>query len=139
MKRESLIVAMNQAETVFQQLKRQYPSLKGYLVYSSPSGQCDLTDNMEKILTEFPDMIHDSKVKTEAINLINKKGSIEQMLTKKELDIKEDTFIEIRFKNPNLDLVFEMQKDPLVSQKHTPQSQASIRIVFGTLGELGTS
>jgi hypothetical protein len=80
-------------------------------------------------------MVHDSKGKNEAIGLINKKISIERMIAKKELDIKEDTFIEIRFAQPNLDLIFEMQKDPLVSQKHTPQTQASIRIVLGTLGE----
>jgi hypothetical protein len=35
-----------------------------------------------------------------------------------------------------LELIFKMQKDPLVSQVHTPQTQASIRIVLGTLIEL---
>jgi len=133
---EKLENVVENSNTVFKKIKEKHNTLSGYLVFSSPNGQCELTDNMEKILSEFPDMVHDSKVKNEAISLINKKLSIEQMLTKKELDIKEDTFIEIRFAQPNLDLIFAMQKDPLVSQKHTPQTQASIRIVLGTLGEL---
>jgi hypothetical protein len=54
----------------------------------------------------------------------------------KKIEFKEDTFIEIRFKRPVLDLIFKMQKDPLVSQVHTPQTEASIRIVLGTLIEL---
>jgi hypothetical protein len=62
----------------------------------------------------------------------------------KRIEFKEDTFIEIRFKTDrllrifkmDLELIFKMQKDPLVSQVHTPQTQASIRIVLGTLIEL---
>jgi hypothetical protein len=53
-----------------------------------------------------------------------------------ELDIKEDTFIEIRFKDLVFDLVFALQKDPLVSKQYTPQTKASIRIVLGTVGDL---
>ena len=60
------------------------------------------------------------------------------------MEFKEDTFIEIRFKTDRLlrifkmelELIFKMQKDPLVSQVHTPQTQASIRIVLDTLIEL---
>jgi len=53
-----------------------------------------------------------------------------------KIEFKEDTFIEIRFERPIVDLIFKLKKDPLVSQVHTPQSQASIRIVLGTLEEL---
>ena len=55
---------------------------------------------------------------------------------KDNLIVKKDTFVEIRFSKQNLEQIFEMQKDPLVSQEHTPQSRASIRIVLGTLEEL---
>lgn len=137
MKRGELIVAMTRGEAIFQQLKKQYPALKGYLVFSLPSGQCDLTDNMEDILSEFPGMIQDSKAKAEAVSLISKKVSIQQLLKKEELDIKEDTSIEIRFKDQVIfDLIFALQKDPLVSQEHTPQTRASIRIVLGRIGDL---
>jgi hypothetical protein len=54
----------------------------------------------------------------------------------KKIEFKEDTFIEIRFKTDRLLRIFKMQKDPLVSQVHTPQTKASIRIVLGTLIEL---
>jgi len=55
---------------------------------------------------------------------------------KDNLFVKKDTFVEIRFSKQNLEQIYEMQKDPLVSQVHTPQSRASIRIVLGTLEEL---
>jgi hypothetical protein len=65
-----------------------------------------------------------------------KKASLNLNANLNKMEFKEDTFIEIRFKRPILDLVFKLKKDPLVSQVHTPQSQASIRIVLGTLEEL---
>jgi len=68
--------------------------------------------------------------------LINKKGKTGPKLTKEELDVKEETFIEIRFKEMMFDLIFALQKEPLVSQQYTPQRQASIRIVLGTIGDL---
>ncbi len=70
---------------------------------------------------------------------IQKKIENESTLLKaniEKLEFKEDTFIEIRFNRSILDQIFKMQKDPLVSQVDTPQSQASIRIVLGTLIEL---
>lgn len=133
---EKLKNTAEKSNALFKKIKAKYTTLSGYLVFSSPNGQCELTDDMEKILSEFPDMVHDSKLKNEAITLINKKVSIRQMPSKEELDIKEDTFIEIRFAKANLNLIFEMQKDPLVSQKHTQKTRASIRIVLGTIGEL---
>jgi hypothetical protein len=61
-----------------------------------------------------------------------------------QTEFREDTFVEIRFKTDRLaqvhkielELIFEMQNDPLISQTHTPQTQASVRIVLGTLKEL---
>jgi len=138
--------------------------LKGYLVLSSPHGQFQITDDpLEtlRILKEFPTMISESKFKDKGIELIettqglevelknaargNTKAEIQKKIENashllnanlQKIEFKEDTFIEIRFKRPILDLIFKMQKDPLVSQVHTPQSQASIRIVLGTLVEL---
>lgn len=89
---------------------------------------------------------------------LGKKAGIEKAITAagermknnlQHVQFEEDTCIEIRFKpgtsdstvpmDPKLsilDRIFEMQKDPLVSQVHTPQTRASIRIVIGTLAEL---
>lgn len=138
--------------------------LKGYLVLSSLHGQFQITDDpleILHILKEFPAMISESEFKNKGIELIetiqglevelknaargNTKAEIQKKIENashllnanlKKIEFKEDTFIEIRFKRPILDLIFKMQKDPLVSQVHTPQTQASIRIVLGTLIEL---
>jgi hypothetical protein len=88
MNREQLIVAMNHGNAIFQQLERRYPSLKGYLVYASRFGQCDLTDSMERILSEFPNMIYDSKAKIEAFQWIKKSESVEQVLKKRKIRVK---------------------------------------------------
>jgi hypothetical protein len=139
--------------------------LKGYLVLSSPHGQFQITDDplkISKILKEFPAMISDSEFRDKGIELIEtiqglevelknvargntKAAEIQKKIENashlldanlKKIEFKEDTFIEIRFERPILDLIFKMQKDPLVSQVHTPQTRASIRIVLGTLREL---
>jgi hypothetical protein len=117
MTQEDLIKAIDQAKSIFKTMMdndQKLKELKGYFVLSSPHGQFQLTDDplkISQILKDFPTMISES-------------------------EFKEDTFIEIRFERPILDLIFKMQKDPLVLQVHTPQTQASIRIVLGTLREL---
>jgi len=138
--------------------------LKGYLVLSSPHGQFQITDDpLEtlRILKEFPTMISESEFKDKGIDLIQTIQGLEGELknaawgkTKTEIqkkienssnllnanlqkiEFQEDTFIEIRFQRPILDLIFKMQKNPFVSQVHTPQTKASILIVLGTLIEL---
>jgi len=138
--------------------------LKGYLVLSSPHGQFQITDDPLEtlhILKEFPTMVSESEFKNKGIDLIEPIQGLEAELknaawrkTKAEIqkkienasnllsanlqkiEFKEDTFIEIRFQRPILDLIFKMQKNPFVSQVHTPQTKASIRIVLCTLGEI---
>ena len=160
--KEDLTAAIDQANSTFKAIMDHYSGLKGYLVLSSPYGQCELTDDPLQILKEFPAMISDSEVKDKGIKLLetirglevelkyaaqgNMKAEVQKKIDKaahllnadlKKIEFKEDTFIEIRFiKTPLLDLIFKMQKDPLVSQIHTPQTQASIWIVLGTLIEL---
>ncbi|MEI7637669.1 MAG: hypothetical protein WCJ37_10215 [Syntrophus sp. (in: bacteria)] len=160
MKRDQLIAVIERADHIIRTLSNKYRDQKGALVFSSPYGQCKLTSDVKEILADFPEMIFESIDKKKAIEFIrtikslegrkkdihsaqsnqdiSSKIDAEQSALKATLDNLEfldDTFIEIRFEHPNLDLIFEMQKDPLVSQKHTPQTQASIRIVLGTLGE----
>ena len=161
MKREDLIKATDKANNIFKSIMDNYSGLRGYLVLSSPHGQCELTGDPLQILKEFPSMISESELKDKGIDLLetiqgleaelknaskgNMKAEIEKNLKKtsnflppfiEKIEFREDTFIEIRFSRPILELIFKMQKDPLVSQAHTPQTQASIRIVIGTLREL---
>lgn len=161
MKKDQLVAVMHHSETIFKALSDQYKGIKGYLVFSSSYGQSELTSDPTKILAEFSEMVIESIAKRKAIELIKTVKSLEarkkynsstqsnQEISNKidserhtlkailyNLEFRDDTFIEIRFPKPNLDLIFKMQKDPLVSQKHTPQTQASIRIVLGTLKEV---
>jgi hypothetical protein len=169
MKKEDLLTAIDQANITFKKIMVNYPGLLGYLVLSSPYGQCGLTGDPLQILKEFHTMISDSEVKGNVIKLLetirelenkyaargNMNAEVQTKIDKashllnanvERMEFKEDTFIEIRFKTDrllrifkiDLELIFKMQKDPLVSQLHTPQTQASIRIVLGTLTELTT-
>lgn len=186
MKKEELEIVVEKAQGIFKKIKAKYVDLSGFLVLASPLGtspwgQCLLTSDLLKILKgitdlkkderdkqsdiidkqALPTMIHDSKYKERAIELIAQISKLENarkisfsIEAKSEadneveklssalaslvehLEIKDDILVEIRFDRLLFDLIFELQKDPLVSQKHTPQTRASIRIVLGTIEEL---
>jgi hypothetical protein len=164
MTKEDLISAIEKAKNFFNKISSEYAAMEGmegYLVLSSMFGQCKLTDDPLDILINFPTMISESEYKDKVSKLLETMKDLETQLkystprkTKKEIqekikkaslnlntnlnkmEFKEDTFIEIRFERPIMDIIFKLKKDPLVSQVHTPQSQASIRIVLGTLKEL---
>ena len=150
-----LETAVVKSTSLFKKLKEKYKTLSGYLVFSSPDGQCELTTNLADILNSFPQMITDGKQKDKGLQLLqrinvieaeNKKNSGNPKSTEKlrqqldeivnNLEVDEDTFVEIRFKGTDYDMISELQKDELVSQEHTPQTKASIRIVLGTIKNL---
>jgi len=141
----------------------RYERLKEYLVFSSPHGQCEITSNMSTIMEEFPEMVYDSIYKKKACELVKiirglrekiehtyvrkakddlrKKMDdhlkrLRQLAENPEVEVKEDTFVEIRFNALDYNIVDELRRDPIISLKHTPQTRASIRIVIGTLDEL---
>lgn len=176
MKKADLKIVIERSNMIFKELKKKHKGLSGYLVFAmppgmTPFGQCEITTDMVRILKQekndkgetegFPDMVHDSRDKAKAVELIRKLSKLEKV--KKEsitneakekaasdiekvteslyelldnLEIKEDILVEIRFKELSYDLIFKLQEDPLVSREHTPQTRASIRIVLGTVGEL---
>lgn len=137
---EELKIAVEKSNALFKSVKGKYNSLFGNLVFSSPDGQCNLTTDMGEIAKAFPTMISDSRQKEKVIGIVRastsekSKGNLSQIIDK--LEVKENTFVEIRFDKVDLPLIFELQKDNLVSWEHTPQGQASIRIVISTLSEL---
>lgn len=151
----ALETVVEKSKSVFKKLNGKYNNLSGYLVFSSPYGQCELTSSLSDILNYFPQMIADCKQKEKGLQLLQKINDIEaenkrnssnskstEKLrvqleeTVKNIEINEDNFVEIRFKETDLDLIFELQKDELISQEHTPQTKASIRIALGTLKDL---
>ena len=152
---EDLKKVVKKSREVFKKIKEKYPDLSGDLVFSSPFGQCKLTTDMAEILNSFPQMIVDCKQQEKGLELLQKITEIESGNKKSDykaksfekfklelsevinkLEVKEDTFVEIRFDKTGLLLIFELQKDELISQEHTPQTKASIRIVLGMLKDL---
>jgi len=150
-----LETAVEKSTSLFKKLKDKYKSLFGYLVFSYPRGQCELTTDLVKILNSFPKMIADCKQKDKGLQLLQKINDIEAENKKSSanaksieklrqqldeiannLEVHEDTFVEIRFKGIDYNMLTELQKDELVSQEHTPQTKASIRIVLGTIKDL---
>lgn len=162
MNTEELHITVFKALDLYLALKNKYPALAGDLVFSSPRGQCHMTRHVLEIFKTFPDMISDSPQKEKASGIVqsivvlekerkNATADVKEKTSEKIkkltgevnplldfLELRDDTFVEIRFdaKKVNLPLIFELQKDELVSQEHTPQSKASIRIVLGTLRDL---
>jgi hypothetical protein len=156
MKKDQLCIVVDHASKLLKKIMAKYDKLKGDLVFSSTAGQCNITSDPIEILKQFPDMVEDSDNKEFGLKLIEQisflendkkdvspstKVKIEKLSHdlnkfKDSLVAKKETFIELRFSKQNLEQIFYMQKDPLVSQKYTPQNRASVRIVLGTLDEL---
>lgn len=149
MKKDQLYIAVEHANSLFKILGGKYHKLKAHLVLSSPFGQCDLTDDLVKILKSFPEMIVDSDNKKYCLKLLDKEkkyknDNVKLSEVKKELSsfsdsltINKDVFIEMRFaSSTELDLIFTLKEDSLVSSQYTSSSRASIRVVLGTVEEI---
>ena len=156
MKKGRLQIAVKHADILFKKIMDKYDQLNGHLVLSSETDHYNISDDPTAILKSLPSLIEDSENKrfvsglTEQISHLEKdKQAMSQTSLNKlaklthdlntfkdNLTVKKDTFVEIRFSKQNLEQIFAIQEDPLVSQKHTQQSRASIRIVLGTLEEL---
>lgn len=78
--------------------------------------------------------IRSNKINSLTSNLQAQMLELNQLTNR--LDMRGDIFIELRFEKPILEEIFRLQSDPIVSQRYTPQTMASIRIVLGTVGEL---
>ena len=161
MNKDDLIIVIENANNIFEEIKKKYDLIKDYLVFSSPYGQCEITSSMQTIAEEFPEMVRDSIHKKKACELIQGIRKLKQEIDRvyaaksksdlkkkmdsdvtslaqiaENLEVMEDTFVEIRFNALDYNIVDELRKDPIISLKHTPQTKASIRIVLGTLDEL---
>ena len=64
-----LQVAVAAAKRQFGLIRKKYPELKAYLVYSLPGGQTEIESNPKQILEEFPAMVVDDISKSKALNL----------------------------------------------------------------------
>lgn len=86
--REQFLAAVGRGKSLLNELKRDYPELKLYPVFSRfgpRSGQCDLTTDLKKIVMEFPKMI---RIDNMSYNDISKKSSLPQQLRDLQFEIK---------------------------------------------------
>jgi|JI10StandDraft_1071094.scaffolds.fasta_scaffold01502_7 hypothetical protein len=143
-----LPIIEQRAKDTLGELKAKYSGLDAYLVYSSRLGQSVLGNKPEVLLKEFPEMFHDIPDKAKVLQLIKEakaesRGNKEPQKRDHEiarlldnLEVDEETQIELRFGQLRYELVWQLQRDTLVDQNLTPQGRSSIRIVLGTLNGL---
>ncbi len=141
--------ALAAANRHFANIRKKYPALRAYLVLSSRGGQTKLDSELVDSIREFPSLLLDNTAKTKTLELIKKlkpKESTkpEQIQLKDELkelagDLEFDGSIqaELRFHDLDYDLIWKLQTDDLVDRELTPQTRASIRIVLGTITDIG--
>lgn len=117
------------------------PDLKGnvYLVYSSPSGQCNLTANRLEIYRSFPAFFIKDGNHSKINELIQKnegeatKGLLENLV------ISPDVQIEFRFEAFNNRLLETLKKHPKVKQPEKMMRSAYIRVILSPVNEIDIS
>ena len=137
--------ALTAANRHFAEIRKKYPTLRAYLVLSLRGGQTKLDNELVDSIREFPSLLLDNPAKTKTLELIKKlkpKDSTKPEQIQLNAELKEMTKdlefdgriqVELRFKDLDYDLIWELQSDALVDRELTPQTRASIRIVLGTL------
>ncbi len=133
---------VERGKEIFLKIRQKYPDIKAYLVLSNPLGQCNITDSVKEIFDNFKESIIDCDKKIKLSILleelkVNKKLSKEKIeIIKKQIndisrdiEIKSDVNIELRFDILNYSLINKLRKDDLIDKELTLQTAASIRIV----------
>ncbi len=137
--------AVKAARGRFSQLREKHPTLKGYLVFSTPSCQTNISNSPVEIFANMAVLIVNDAEKDAFSACIKKplpkdateaqKRQAREQLDELALNLNFDgsVRIEIRFDNLDYALIARIQSDELVDRELTPQTRASIRIVLGTL------
>lgn len=141
------------AKTRLKALKADHPRIDARVVFSLPTGQCELDDSIETILLIFPDFFAKSERLAPAIKSAKRlkrllspdtgsavakveeiaalKSEIQEFQSIAEVNGKVQ--VELRFGELCYDLIDEIKRHPLVDSKLTDPSRASIRVVLGTV------
>ena len=146
-----LEAAVAASKGIIAKLQSEYPDMRAYLVLAHRGQQTDLGSNPINILEDCDQMVADDDIKRDALRLLIQMKMMEsagasenaiQPVIKalaargRELRFLPEVQIEIRFHDLRYALVWALQSNPLIDQKLTPQTKASIQIVLGTLGHL---
>lgn len=142
---DQLKAAVDAAASHFSLLRKKYPKLDAYVVFSIPGAQTGIHSSPGEIMKELPSIVVDSTEKTEATSLLKKlkdkdiTDEDKKKLTKELNTLSKDflyhstAFVELRFGNLDYDLIDQLRTDELTNRELTPQTKASIRIVLGTV------
>lgn len=137
--------AVAAANRQFSLIRKKYPGLKAYLVFSLPGEQVKIGSSPQDILEEFPSMVADTAAKSRMLHFLKeplpeKPTDAQQKQWEKrfhelseDLEYDGNVRVEIRFHNLNYELIWKLQSDDLVNRELTPQTKASIRIVMGRI------
>jgi hypothetical protein len=142
--------AVSEALSRFKIISVKYKPLKPYLVFTAGGKQIDCTSDIGQVLEGLPSMVLDSPEKTKACGLFSELKKIDVKDEKKskakllseiqalsyKLHLTENAQIEVRTQILRHSLIRKFKKDPLIDRELTMQSDASIRIVMGTLDTL---
>ena len=138
---------------IFKDLRKKFPALKAFLVLAHKDETMGLTTNPADILTGCPKMVVDSSAKRESLRLLAEKKKRKLAGRNEDTDQRiinalaaslnnlqfiPEVQIELRFIDLKYNIVWALQADPVIDRKLTPQTKASIRIVFGNLETLSS-
>lgn len=154
---QELQTAVAAAKQQFELVRQKYPALQAYLVLSLPGGQTGIGSSPKEILNEFSGMVIDSPPKRRATQIQSRLDVLEWKLAQtpksgpllaEKMNLTEaldqllphlrydgNCRVELRFRQLDYDLIWQLQAEALVDRDLTPQMKASIRIVLGTLAQ----
>jgi hypothetical protein len=143
--RDQFHAAIKAAQERFSLIRKKHPGLKGYLVIALAGGQTGIGSSEKEILKECPTLAVNNQAKADLVAFLKIKepkdaSDAEKKRLKEQyqhlaeaLSFNGNHQVEIRFSSLSYELVWQLQSDELVDRDLTPQTQASIRIVLGTL------
>ena len=157
MKLNDLSIPISRAKKKFSTLKSQYPTLHAKLVLCNKHGHVDIDASGNDILQSAATIFVDSKEAKELriIHSLHLDLSRRNQTTHSEyistllqsildrihnllsvVELVDSTQIELRFDQLDYELIDELRRNPMVDQRLTPQTRASIQIVLGDLYSL---
>ena len=155
--------AISEASKRLRALRGTYPGLDPYLVIATRTSQQGVDETPSSLLRNLRDAFVDDAARREGLSILAKTKEIEARLEQgargadraeagrlelaslvaawtalePSLRLQEDLRLELRFGRLLYPLIWKLQQDPLVDRELTPQTEASIRIVMGTIAALG--
>ncbi len=130
------------------EIKGEFPSLEAHLVFALKGQQTGIGSSPDSLLKEFPSMAVDDEAAAALRGHLKKAPGNDASQSKK--DTWQDTLsqlnpllkyhghipVELRFGNLDYTIIDQLRSHPLVDQKLTPQTRASICITLGTIEQL---